>query len=1426
MARRRHRGARRASRLDLDAVAIVGGLLSPEMVARVAALDAGEITPEAFGVPPGLKLRDEIARFFRVGETLWDQFEAAGRGFPAAETFVARLFTLCLGFPALPRREPVRKGERVFPIRHIGLDGRVPVVIAAPRASETERDGIDELREAFADEGRRRTATTLLQEYLNAEESALWGIACDGSKLRLMRDNPSLTRAAWIEFDLERIFTEKLFPDFTAFWTLLHASRFGVPGAAPSDCPLERWRDQGRVEGAAARDKLRDGVENALRDLGEGFLAHPESAALRADLTEGRLSAQGYFEELLKVVYRLIFLFAAEDRDLLHPAEATKEVRALYREGYSVARLRERCTRRTAWDRHGDVWEGLKITFAALAHGQPALGLAPLGGLFAQGQTPHLRAAKIQNRYLLAAIWRLAWFRPTGDQITRVNWRDMETEELGSVYESLLELTPRVEPGARGFGFADDVGGHARKTTGSYYTPDALVKLLLDTTLDPVLDAAEARSPEDPVAEILRLSIIDPACGSGHFLLGAARRAAMRIARHRTGGAPSRAAEQAALRDVVSHCIYGVDRNPMAVELCKVALWIEALEPGKPLTFLDARIRCGDSLIGVYDYAQLRRGLPDAAFDALTGDDKDVAKAFRKFNKEQREGRAATGFIAGLAAPKDLTEGAEAILAMPEDTLEQSQRKATAFAKLHEGNAWLALKTACDLYVAAFLLPKTGPVPQAEGLSTALVPTTETVWRAARGDLPEGRLMGVATDAAMGADAFHWPLEFPQVFAHGGFDAVVGNPPWERIKLQEQEFFAARSPEIASASNKAARDRLIRALETAEEGSPERRLHAEFVEAKRLAEAQSVFARSSGRFPLTGAGDVNTYALFAEHFSRLSCVEIGRAGVIVPTGIATDSTTAPFFGSLIIQNQLAALFSFYEIRRWFPATDDRKAFCVLTIGRPKREAEFCFDIQSITDLEHPERRFALTADQIARINPNTRTAPIFRSRADAELSAKLYASKPVLIEERPDDEGGDLNPWGITFHTRVWHMAEDAHWFKDKNTLIEEGWEWHGATWSKGSGRRLPLYEAKMAHLFDHRWATYVGEDEESGARNATLAEKQDPSFEPTPRYWVPEAEVRLRGSRVPARLKSAWRKQEGDRCLAVLSEWLLGALLAEGMTPARDADAIERELRRVLGPSAIDATVLGGPFNRWLTKSAAAAPSTHASTPLLADDRLFLSQCGDDPLALTWAVILRKQPRWLMGWRDICRSTDERTVVAFMLPPYANNDKILVMYPIAEPHLCAALIANLSSLCIDFCARQKIGGTSFKLYYMKQMPLFRPSDFTPDDLVYLTPRVLELTYTSHAMRHWAEDLGYAGAPYAWDEPRRATLRAEIDAFFARKYGLTRDELRYVLDPADARGPDYPSETFRVLKKNEEARYGEYRTRRLVLEAFDRLTGG
>jgi hypothetical protein len=279
----------------------------------------------------------------------------------------------------------------------------------------------------------------------------------------------------------------------------------------------------------------------------------------------------------------------------------------------------------------------------------------------------------------------------------------------------LLELTPRLTAGGRGFAFAEagEAKGNARKTSGSYYTPDSLVQALLDSALDPVLDRVETEA-DDPAAALLSVTVVDPACGSGHFLLAAARRIATRIARHRTGGVASAEDYRHALREVARASIHGVDRNPLAVELTKVALWIETVEPGKPLGFLDANIRCGDSLLGVFDLDALRHGIPDAAYKPLTGDDKETVRYFAKRNEAERAGQGHLDFARGggrLPAAAPLAAEARALRAMPEDNPEEIAAKRRRFAAGRSDPKSWAVQIAADLYTAAFLAPKTGGVP-------------------------------------------------------------------------------------------------------------------------------------------------------------------------------------------------------------------------------------------------------------------------------------------------------------------------------------------------------------------------------------------------------------------------------------------------------------------------------------------------------------------------------------------------------------------------------------------------------------------------------------------------------------------------------------------------------------------------------------------
>ncbi|RDE05963.1 Eco57I restriction-modification methylase domain-containing protein [Sphingomonas aracearum] len=1315
---------RRTAELGLEAITIEGGLIAPEQIAAIAASDRNPRAAADYDVPKGLTLGDEIARFFRIGQAIWrDYARIDAPTVTQTAAFARDLLAGAFGFDDLTGPIDHNAGTRRFRIAWQARNGRIPVVVAAPARDDKGRDiGFTRALPEFGDgaEGRaRRAPIILLQDWLNHSDAALWGLVFAGDRVRLMRDNASLTRAAWLEADLAAMFREEMFADFTAWWLLTHASRFGKPSTPPSSAPLEQAREAGLKQGTAARERLREGVQTALEELGRGLVeANP---SVRDTLAHDPAAATALFEELLRSVYRLIFLAVAEERNLLHPRTTPQRARDLYAESYSFGFWRTRSTRRVAYDAHHDAWEGMKITLAALEQGQSLLGLPALGGMFARASTPTLDGARIPNRRFLAAIHALGFITVNSTR-TRINWRDMRTEELGSVYESLLEIRAYLAPDGA---FALDSGakGNARKTSGSYYTPDSLVETLLDSALDPVLDRAEVNGGVDA---ILDLKVIDPACGSGHFLLGAARRMAERVATLRDPDAPDR---QAALRDVVGRCIHGVDRNPMAVELAKVALWIESVSPGQPLGFLDANIRCGDALLGVFDLAALEEGVPDEAYKPLTGDDKAAAKYYLQQNRAAKKGQGQFDWSGGTGAmpPRRLAANLATIRRMPEDTVGQVEKKRAAFEAWRHDPARYATRVACDLYVAAFLLPKT-EVPLNHGRN--MVPTTAEVRNRLGGGQVYGPLEAAAVDAAGTARVFHWPLAFPDVMVErGGFDVVLGNPPWEVVQLGEEEYFESRAPEIAEMKG-AARKKAIAALEAER---PE--LHAEYARDKRMFEAVNEFARASGRFDLTARGKVNTYALFAEHFLSLTG-EQGRAGVIVPTGIATDATTAPFFGHLVSAERLSSLFSAYEVRQWFKGTDDRKSFCLLTFGHCSRP-EFTFDFRQISDLDDQRRRFTLTPQEIARINPNTKTAPVFRTGQDAQLTAAIYDRVPVLVEEAKGLTG---DPWSIEFRQGLFNMTSDSGLFRTATQLARNGWVRDGADWVRGDEgetlgltpqadraaavdhrpvtdrRYVPLYEAKMIHQFDHRWATYVGQDGTEASRDVTLAEKQDPTFEPTPRYWILEREIMER-------------------------------LQAKG-----------------------------------------------------------------------WAR------GWLMGWRDISLTSVERTVISACLPAMGINHKTPLFFVDASLRHCVALYANLDALVHDYCARQKLSGSSLTYFYLKQFPILPPTAYTEADLAFIVPRVLELTYTSHSMAPFARDLGCDDPPFAWGEDRRAQLRAELDAWYVLAYGLSRDELRYVLDPKDVMGADYPSETFRVLQKNEIAKYGEYRTRRLVLAAYDALT--
>ena len=1308
--------------LAFDTLRLEGSLFLPDQIEQ-AALGHAALQAEAdYRIPKGLKLQDEYSRAFQIASAQYKAFAAqCERGDVDADAltrnFVRELLRDAFGYADISAVDGLAVGDARY--RVALLAGALPVVVAPHTL------GLDEADARFAISGggaRKKSAFQLAQEFCNASPDHPWALVSNGRTLRLLRAAATLTRPGYLEVDLQDLLGNARYAEFASVWRLLHASR--APQSAPhpesgeqqGPCIWEQWRATGQEEGTRVREGLRQGVTEALLIFGEGFIQQPANEALRQALDTGTLSADAYFQQLLRLIYRLIFLFNVEERGVLHPSDASPQACAAYAEGYAVARLRDICLKRRARNRFDDHWQALRIVFKGLDQGELRLALPALGGLFAASQCPALDTASLDNVHLMAAMQHLRWSRHSGS-LAPVDYRNMGPEELGSVYESLLELVPDIDLPARRFGFigiGDSEGstaGNARKLSGSYYTPDALVQQLIRSALDPVIEQRLAASPAQPVEALLAMRVIDPACGSGHFLLAAARRLAERLAQLRApDGAVQPPHYRHALREVIAHCIFGVDRNPMAIELARTALWLEGFEEGRPLSFLDHHLQVGDALLGLTDLKALEHGIPKEAFKPLSGDDKTACKALAQANaaglKQLERDLHRRQVLFDFHHVKGL-DGLRQLEALPQDTPDDIAAKQAAWRDFLQQAQNSRLAHAADLLVGAFLLPKTAASP-------SRVPTSQTLYLELFTDAPDAlhqAQRAAAHAVCVEARVLHWPLAFPQVFAAGGFDCVLGNPPWERIKLQEEEFFATRHRDVAEARNKAERSQrigwladgmlarhLFPELEHAEqECVAEQRLYAEFITARRTAEAMSLFAHvggdDGGRYPLTGVGDVNTYALFAETFAQLTA-PTGRAGFIVPTGIATDDSTKAFFGHITQNARLVSLYDLENRERLFPAVDSRMKFCLLTLGHAA-QAEFVFFATRVEQLADPRRRFRLTPEEFRRLNPNTLTCPVFRSAHDAELTKKLYRAAPVLI----DDNRPDGNPWGIRFMAML-HMSNDSHLFAD----------------ALGAGL-LPLYEAKMIHQFDHRWATYTAD---GNSRDVTLAEHRDPNFNVTPRYWVDAAEVAQR-------------------------------LADKGWTRG-----------------------------------------------------------------------------WLMGWRDITNATNERTVIAAVVPRVGVGNKMPLFLFTSDitAQQAAAFYANLCALALDFAARQKIGGTTLNYFYLKQFPILPPDRYTEADLAFIVPRVLELTYTAWDLQAWAHDLGFEGAPYAFDPERRAVLRAELDACYARLYGLTRDELRYILDPADIMGADYPSETFRVLQKNELREFGEYRTQRLVLTAWDVLQQG
>jgi hypothetical protein len=1196
------------------------------------------------------------------------------------------------------------------------------------------------------------------------------------------------------------------------FFLLFHRSAF-LP---------QTWDPQARSLHAYARNEARVYEEKVSADLGRRVfgdifptlaqaLARGDLQAQKENTGYGSFTRQrytaAYLEEVreatLILLYRLLFLFYAEDRRLLPVGDER------YR-AYSVRALRERVrddinAGKQLSSKLTNIWRELQGAFWLIDEGDDTIGMpAYNGGLFNRSRSLLLERTRVPDAVLAPIIDALS--RRTEDLLRGwINYRDLAVSHLGGIYERLLEYVLVHEVQA-----ADDYrdkpeidrivarpASFARKVSGSYYTHDDLVRLILresvglladervaafeklvagwkkKTSLTPAewerLDAA------DPAGAMLELKVCDPAMGSGHFLVAlvdfladrvleavtgahllvaaqpwaahlvergrpwesplVVRVAGIRASIKRQAGQHGWAVTDAQLDDrhivrrmVLKKSIYGVDKNPMAVELAKTALWLHTFTVGAPLSFLDHHLRHGDSLHGER-LSAVQHGL------------QALGMLFQQTELKRLEMAAAN-----LQQVADYTDVDIAEVRLSKQLADEAEAQ---IAPLHAlMDFWRAMRWLMPGWPPEKMarLAKLGTTAQREALNELLSPQRNLVAVLAAGRLEAGTAARAEAEAAPNAllgevralaqreRFFHWWTAFPTAFAHKnpGFDAVIGNPPWDRIKLQEVEWFAEREPGIAAQPRAADRKAMIAALH--KKGAP---LATEYAQAVQRAEDNARVLAKGGDYPLLGGGDVNLYSLFVERAQALVKPE-GLVCLLTPSGIAADKGAAVFFRGIATTQRLGGLFDFENRKGLFPDVDSRFKFCTLLFGGEQRrfaKTRCAFFLHTLDELDAGDRTLTMGAEDFALMNPNTGAAPIFRSQRDLEITRSIYQRHPVLVKHAAEIPSGKPQAeqaiWPVRYAT-MFHMTNDSHRFRTSEELTRLGFAPATAgRWRKGDqGDRqaVPLLVGRMIHQYDHRHASVVVN--EDNLHNAALGalttadEKANPKASTTPQYWV-------LGEDLPAEMSAPWT----------------------------------------------------------------------------------------------------------LGFRDIARATDVRTMIAAIVPQagYGNTLPILLGSQGSLPAADAAcLLANLDALAFDYVVRQKAQTTHLNWYIVEQLPMIARSGFgarlpaafaermrtgglmngrhpAPTVADFVIPQVLALSYTAHDLAPFARDLGYVDErgqvlpPFVWNDEERRRRTAALDALFFHLYGLGVDDAAYVLD------------TFPIVRQQDEAAFGRFRTKDDVL---------
>ncbi|HDZ17839.1 MAG TPA: hypothetical protein ENH75_06090 [archaeon] len=1172
----------------------------------------------------------------------------------------------------------------------------------------------------------KKSHHNVCQQFINFNPEIKWLFLSNGRILRILTKYYHSYSKGYLEFDLENIFANRDEREFDTLYSIIHMSRF-IPDYEDHKFLIDVFQKDSITEGIKIGDILRDNVEHALGLLGNELI---QQNLDKIDLDE--IDVNEFYAELLRIIYRIIFILYAEQRGMLPGAGS------LYFEQFSLSSLRIRAEKPIKAEKNYDLWNKMLITFNLVRDGNFLLGVNSYNGsLFKEDNLRIIlkNGIKISNDIVLKVI-RLLTTSANHKVRQRINFLEVSEEEIGAIYESLLDFKPYISSTSQ----FQLIEGTERKSTGSYYTPKALIDILIRTTLQPLVEDRLIKAGDDDHARekaILDLKVCDPACGGGTFLLSALDYLGKKLAEIRTGSdSPLEDILRRARRDILQHCIYGVDMNPLAVELAKISLWLRACVKDKPLNFLDNHIKCGNSLIGLGQKMDINKIIPEA-IEAIAGNKATgipsenrslrskareiIKKEIREMEKEGKK-TLITSFFTERRTADICSMKFKEIINMPETNQDNIKEKERMYKNVKKNENYQQALNEANIWTSTFFW-------SFEGESLGEIPRYTTIeqLRDKIADPELNNLMEKINVISEKYRFFHWYIEFPEVFSseRNGFDCILTNPPWDLLDLNENEFFHGTQSGISEAPNQSERRKLIKSLKKT---NPV--LFNKYNEAWIHIKKSSHYLKSSGFYDLSVRGKINKYQLFVERAWNL-INKNGYIGVICPTGIIMNYFLKDLFKQFVRNKSIISLFDFenkekiFDIHRQF-------RFCLLTLGGKNIEQElipmtfYATDpiqiqeplsliLENKTELKNKYKSkpdydtlILLNQSDFTLFNPNTLTCPSFRSKKEALLLRHLYNQAEILIKK---DEGGKIlsNPWEIKLFS-IFNMSTDSNLFITKKKLKEAGAfplnkVIEGGIWITTGGRKfIPLYEGKMIWLYDHRYNTVeFGTGIQHKSMPVNKLQHMNPEFEVIPIYWVEERNL------------------------------------------------LEKTLKH-------------------------------------------------------------QNYEWYIGFRDTTGATDKRTCISTIIPRYGAVNTLSLITSKLDPQSVIPLFANLNSIVFDYIARRKIPKNHMNFYVVEQLPIIPLSKYSKELIKMVQDHVLELVYTSYSLNSFALDLGYNGKPFSWQPERRARIQAELDAIYSHLYKLNRSDLEYII------------ETFFVLKEDELKVFFEFRTKKLILEAYDRFS--